>query len=39
MHKIKLYFEYNRITLEKINYIENKTGLNLEKYKLMLKKE
>ena len=39
MHKIQLYFEYNRITLEKINYIENKTGLNLEEYKLILKKE
>ena len=39
MHKIQLYFEYNRITLKKINYIENKTGLNLEEYKLMLQKE
>ena len=29
MHKIHLYFDYNRITLEKINYLEKKTGLNL----------
>jgi len=38
MHKIDLYFGYNRITSEKINYIENQTGLNLRKFKLMLNK-
>ena len=38
IHKINLYFGYNKITLEKINYIENKTGLDLRKFKLMLKK-
>ena len=38
MHKIKLYFEYNKITLEKINYLEQKTGLNLSEYRLKLYK-
>ena len=38
MHKINLYFGYNKITSEKINYIEKKTGLDLGKFKLMLKK-
>ena len=38
MHKISLYFGYNKITLEKINYIEKKTGLDLGKFKLVLKK-
>ena len=35
-HKINLYFGYNKITAEKINYIENKTGLKLNKFKLPL---
>ena len=39
MHKIYLYFTYNKITLEKIKYIENKTRLNLTRYKLMLNKK
>ena len=30
---IDLYFKYNKITLEKINYFENKTLFNLSKYK------
>ena len=34
MHKIDLYFGYNRVTIEKINLIEKKTGLNLIKCKL-----
>ena len=38
-HKINLYFKYNKITKEKIFFIENKTGLNLNKYKLKLKKK
>ena len=38
MHRIKRYFKINDITLEKINYIEEKTGLNLTKYKNKLKK-
>ena len=38
LHKINLYFGYNKITAEKINYIENKTGLKLNKFKLMLNK-
>ena len=39
MHKIKLYFKYNNITLEKINYIAKKTHLNLTKFKSMLNKD
>ena len=39
MHKIKLYFKYNNITLEKINYIAKKTRLNLTQFKLMLNKD
>ncbi len=36
MHKINLYFKYNKITSEKIKYIEKETNLNLSKYKLKL---
>ena len=36
MHKINLYFYYNKITLEKINYLENKTGLNLSSFRKKL---
>ena len=39
IHKIDLYFKYNRITMNKIIYIENKTGLNLTKYKLKINKK
>ena len=35
-HKIYLYFRYNNITMNKILYIENKTGLNLTNYKLLI---
>lgn len=35
LKKIKFYFKNNKITLEKINYIENKTGISL----LFLKKK
>jgi len=38
MHKINLYFGYNKITSEKINYIEKKTNLRLDKFKLKLNK-
>ena len=38
MHKVNLYFGYNKVTIEKINFIENKTGLNLSRFKLMIKK-
>ena len=31
--KIKRYFKYNKITKEKIEYIEKETKLNLSKYK------
>ena len=33
LNYIDLYFKYNKITIEKINYFENKTGINLSKYK------
>jgi len=36
MKKINLYFKYNRISLEKINFLEQKTGLNLSLFKLKL---
>ena len=36
MHKINLYFDYNRITKDKIKYIERNTGLNLSEFKLKL---
>ena len=36
LHKIRIYFNYNRITLEKINYIEQKTGLDLTEYRIKL---
>lgn len=38
MHKIKLYFNYNKITLEKIQFIEKESGLDLKEYKLKIKK-
>lgn len=37
MHKIRLYFQYNNITFEKIEYIEKELGLNLEEYKEIIK--
>ena len=36
--RIKNYFKRNKITLEKLNFIENHTKLNLTKYKIRLKK-
>ena len=39
IHKISLYFGYNKITSEKINFIENKTGLNLDRFRLILNKK
>ena len=35
LYFIDLYFKYNKITLEKINYFENKTLFNLSKYKIL----
>ena len=35
--RIKRYFKFNKITLEKIKLIENKTGLNLSNYKKKIK--
>ena len=37
LKRIRIYFLYNNITEEKINYIENGTKYNLTKYRLMLK--
>ena len=39
MHRIKRYFNINKITMEKIQFIEKKTGLNLLKYKKKLNKK
>ena len=36
--RIKNYFKRNKITLEKLNFIENHTKLNLTKYKIRLQK-
>ena len=35
-YKLDIYFNLSAITLEKINYIENKTKLNLTRFKLLL---
>lgn len=37
-NKIKFYFSYNKITSEKLNYIEKETGENLTYYKNLIKK-
>ena len=37
MNRIKMYFTYNKIIKEKIDYIENRTKYNLTKYRLMIK--
>ena len=39
MHKIKLYFGYNKLTLNKINYIEETIKINLTEYKKILYSE
>ena len=36
MRRINIYFSFCELTLEKINYIENKTKLNLTKFRLKL---
>ena len=33
IHKINLYFKYNKISMKKIIYIEKMTGFNLAEYK------
>ena len=38
MQRIKMYFTYNKITKEKIDYIEKRTKYNLSEYRLMIKK-
>ena len=37
--RVASYFYKNKITLEKLNYIENHTNLNLTQYKIRLKKK
>ncbi len=37
MRRINMYFSINNITEDRINYIENKTNLNLSKYRKMIK--
>ena len=37
--KIQFYFGYNKITLEKLNYIERQTRMNLSLYKNKLEKK
>ena len=36
MRRINMYFQLYDITKEKINYIENKTKMNLSKFKMMI---
>ena len=36
LRRISMYFSINNITLEKINYIENRTNYNLTKYRLKI---
>ena len=38
LSRIKAYFEINKVTLEKVELIENRTGFNLSKYKRNLLK-
>ena len=35
--KIKKYFQYNKITKEKLDYIENKTKMELNEFKGKIK--
>ena len=37
INKIKMYFKYNEITIEKINLFENETGINLDFFRNKLK--
>jgi hypothetical protein len=37
LSKINKYFQYNRITLNKINLLENKTGINLDYFRNKIK--
>ena len=36
-YKITRFFKFNKITLEKIEYIEKHTGIKLDKYKKRIK--
>ena len=38
MFRISQYFSVNQLSLEKINYLENHTKLNLSKYRTKLTK-
>jgi hypothetical protein len=37
LSKIYMYFNYNKITMQKINMLENKTGINLDYLRNKLK--
>ena len=37
LNKIKKYFKYNEITEEKLDFIEQKTKLNLSEYRKKIK--
>ena len=37
LYALELYFGFNNITLEKIEFFENRTGLNLSKFRQMIK--
>ena len=37
INRINMYFLYNNIFKEKIDYIENRTQYNLTKYRLIIK--
>ena len=39
LNRIRDYFIYNKITKEKLDYIENRTKYNLTKYRLMIKNQ
>ena len=39
IHRIRRYFKYNEMSLEKIKYIEKNTGIVLKKFKKKLKKK
>ena len=37
-YRVTTYFERNNMTLEKLNFIENHTKLNLTKFKIKIQK-
>ena len=39
MKRIRMYFSYNKITEDRVNYIENRTQYNLTEYRMLLKND